>query len=209
MKFHKSPIAKGLVFSAAGSMILFQASGFSLISADAQEKTSIQQELEKLYQQEGRQAPKMELKTLPNQTLDGRVFQDSAEPGQPPVAVSPNSQSPVRQSAPTTQSNATYESPQRRANSEIEQPAPRKRGLLHQFDKLMFWKKKGRDDAPVQQERVVETPQQNGTQSPRPQQPVYQPPAAPPAIPPVEADYPTTRFQRPVQNRPAPAQPRT
>jgi hypothetical protein len=45
MKFHQSPIAKGLVCTAAGSMLLFQASGFSLSSVEAQQKTSIQQEL--------------------------------------------------------------------------------------------------------------------------------------------------------------------
>ena len=142
MKFHKSPIAKGLVCTAAGSMFLFQASGFSLSSVEAQQKSSIQQELEKLYQQEGRKAPSMELKTLPRETIDGRVFQESANPGQPPQSVSPQqrqSQPPVRQAVQATQTSAAYDASDRQ--NTVESPAPKKRGLLNRmkgFDRLTF-----------------------------------------------------------------------
>ncbi|MBD3672391.1 MAG: hypothetical protein HUJ26_02595 [Planctomycetaceae bacterium] len=199
MKFHKSPITKGLVLSAAGSMILFQAGGFSLTSVDAQQKSSIQEELEKLYQQEGRQAPNMELKTLPKQTLDGRVFQEAAEPGKPPVAISPGSPTPTRQTTSATQTTA-----QPVVEKSADQPAPRKRGLLNNFDKLMFWKKKDTEPS-SKNERVVESPQRNRYQAPnQPNRTEYQPPLAPAA-----EDYPPTRYQRPIVNQPAANQPRT
>ncbi|MDG2390678.1 MAG: hypothetical protein P8M30_15325 [Planctomycetaceae bacterium] len=207
MKFHKSPIAKGLVCTAAGSMFLFQASGFSLSSVEAQQKTSIQQELEKLYQQEGRQAPSMELKTLPRDTIDGRVFQESANPGQPPQSVSPQqrqSQPPVRQVVPATQTSATYDARDRQ--NTVESPAPKKRGLLNRmkgFDRLMFWKKDKQKNMQLSKEAVAETPVTSQPEARRPT--AYQPPAVPAAAPPV--DYPTTQFQRPVQNRPTASRP--
>lgn len=217
MKFHQSPIAKGLVCTAAGSMLLFQASGFSLSSVEAQQKTSIQQELEKLYQQEGRQAPSMELKTLPRETLDGRVFQESADSSKPPQAVSPQQQEtkyPVRQATPATQTSAAYDARNRNNQVQpsleqtVETPAPKKRGLLNRmngFDKLMFWKKnKKQEPSTTQEEQVAETP--TVTQPTAPRQPSYQPASAPPAAPP--AEYPPTRFQRPVQTNPTASAPR-
>ncbi len=64
MKLTMSPVTKGLIVSAAGGLILLQGSGFFLSSVDAQQKSAVQEELEKLYQQDGRQAGGREQRRL-------------------------------------------------------------------------------------------------------------------------------------------------
>jgi len=147
MKLQLSPITKGIIVSAAGGMMLLHGSGFSLSSVEAQQKSAIQQELERLYQEQGRQAPDMRVNSLPRETIDGRVFQNGA-PGQLPTA--------TRSSA----SGSNYD-PSLLSTNRIPAPPqyPRRKSLL---DRLMFWKK----DKPVP--RQVVQPVQPTHQSAQP-----------------------------------------
>lgn len=85
MKIRIAPIAKCLMASTAGGLMLAQFCGLGFSEADAQQPTTIQQELQKLYESEGRQAPDMRLESLPNTTPDGRVFEVDPEAAQLPV----------------------------------------------------------------------------------------------------------------------------
>lgn len=184
MKLQLKPITKGIVVSAAGGLILLHGSGFSLSSVDAQQKSSIQAELEKLYQQDGRQAPDMQVKSLPRDTTDGRVFQESSGPGQLPVATRPG------------EGGIKYDPSQLSSNRIPVPPQTKRKGLL---DRLMFWKKDKPAPRPVAQPspqppKTAAAPRRSAPQTPANRTATLQkqPAAASPAPP---ADVP---YQRPV-----------
>jgi YHS domain-containing protein len=92
MMIRIAPIAKCLMASTAGGLMLAQISGWGSSEAAAQQPSPIQQELQKLYESEGRQAPDMRLEALPRTTPDGRVFEtvpESELPAQPQVQQQP------------------------------------------------------------------------------------------------------------------------
>lgn len=60
-------------------MLLF---GVCIAPASAQQKSAIQLELEKLYQQDSREMPDMRMQALPRYTPDGRVFENPPPPAQ-------------------------------------------------------------------------------------------------------------------------------
>lgn len=189
MKLHLSPVTKGIIVSATGGLILLHGSGFSLSSVDAQQKSSIQEELEKLYQQEGRPAPDMRVKSLPRDTIDGRVFQESSDPGQLPVATRPGSE-------------GIHYDPSLLSSNRIPTPPQKKRkGLL---DRLMFWKKDKPQPRPVAQPsaqrpptRTAATPRPSTAQSPADRTAAArQESATAPLAPPADL-----RYQRPVSHR--------
>ncbi len=82
MKLGFSRIGKGLFIGAAGWFIAFQACGFPTNAVQAQQKSAIQLELEKLYQQDQREMPDMRLEALPKHTPDGVIFQNAPAPAQ-------------------------------------------------------------------------------------------------------------------------------
>ncbi|HSG69026.1 MAG TPA: hypothetical protein VLA12_01350 [Planctomycetaceae bacterium] len=85
MKIRIAPISKCLMAGTAGGYMLAQLCGLGFSEADAQQPSTIQQELQKLYESEGREAPDMRLESLPNTTPDGRVFEVDPEAAQLPV----------------------------------------------------------------------------------------------------------------------------
>lgn len=189
MKLSLSPVTKGIIVSAAGGMILLHGSGFSLSLVEAQQKSEIQQELEKLYRQNGRQAPDMRVNSLPRETIDGRVFQETA-PGQLPTATQTGTKGP-KYDPSLLSTNQIPTPPQHR----------RKKSLL---DRLMFWKK----DKPVP--RRVTQPAPQPRQTPQPARPAERlsntrrESAVAPAAPPSEMKYQPSAAQRPRPYPPAP-----
>jgi YHS domain-containing protein len=190
MKFSLSPITKGIIVSAAGGMILLHGSGFSLSSVEAQQKSAIQQELERLYRQQGRPAPDMRVNSLPRETIDGRVFRENTNSSGLPVATQPGAQSQGLKYDPSLLSTNRIPAP----------PQYKRRKSL--LDRLMFWKK----DKPVPRRATQPAPQATQTpqaaQSGRRNSNTRKESAVAPAAP--SADLP---YQRPVTQSPRPYPP--